>query len=90
MYLHIPAEYLAYSVMPPEDLDRIFSPRTKRRVEKSETNHLTTPKKNRHQNKNAYCLIERQNATESSELVTHKKVEGLIFCLFPCIVKNKP
>jgi hypothetical protein len=90
MYLHIPAEYLAYSVMPPEDLDRIFSPRSKRRVEESESMHLTSQKKIRHQNKNEYCLIERQNATESSELVTHKKVEGLIFCLFPCIDKNKP
>jgi hypothetical protein len=89
MYLHVPAEFMAYSVMPPRDLETIFSPRPKRKSEEISVS-LPVLKKTKSQNLNTYTLIENQTLLETLEERSEKKVENFVFCFFPCIRKPNP
>lgn len=89
MYLHVPAEFLACSVMRQKDLETIFSPRPKRKSEEILVS-LPVLKKTKSQNLNTYTLIENQSLLETLEERSEKKAENFVFCFFSCIRKPNP
>lgn len=89
MYLHVPAEFMAYSVMKPQDLEAIFSPRTKRKVEVDPI-YQPPGKKSKQQNLNGYVSLDETAPHGMKSRITQSKIENLFTQLFPCIEKHQP